>query len=77
MGKGTEFVFVEGHSQDGTYEVIKEKIASHSEWKCKLLRQAGKGKGDAVRLGFEKASGNLFIILDADMGKTSGDFTMF
>jgi len=77
MGKGTEFVFVEGHSQDGTYEVIKEKIASHSEWKCKLLRQAGKGKGDAVRLGFEKASGNLFMILDADMTVPPEDLRRF
>ncbi len=31
------------------------------------LRQAGKGKGDAVRLGFERARYDALIILDADL----------
>jgi len=31
------------------------------------FRQTGKGKGDAVRLGFAEASGELLMILDADL----------
>ena len=31
-----------------------------------LLRQTGKGKGDAVRLGFAHATGDILMILDAD-----------
>jgi hypothetical protein len=31
-----------------------------------LLRQDGKGKGDAVRKGFEEATGDILMILDAD-----------
>ena len=33
----------------------------------KLYRQTGAGKGDAVRLGFEKAAGDILMILDGDV----------
>jgi glycosyltransferase involved in cell wall biosynthesis len=33
----------------------------------RAFQQTGKGKGDAVRLGFSKASGDLLMILDADL----------
>ena len=67
MGAGTEIIFVEGGSSDGTYEVITAEIASHPELNCRLLRQSGCGKGDAVRTGFEVAAGEILMILDADM----------
>jgi ubiquinone/menaquinone biosynthesis C-methylase UbiE len=67
LGAGTELVFVEGGSSDGTYEVIEETIAAHPERDCKLLKQQGKGKGDAVRLGFANATGEILTILDADL----------
>jgi ubiquinone/menaquinone biosynthesis C-methylase UbiE len=67
MGRGTEIIFVEGHSTDDTYEVIKQTIAAHPERRCQLLQQTGKGKGDAVRLGFAHASGEILMILDADL----------
>ena len=67
MGAGTELIFVEGHSTDNTYAVIEETIADHPERRCKLLRQTGVEKGDAVRLGFSRASGDIFLILDADL----------
>jgi glycosyltransferase involved in cell wall biosynthesis len=37
------------------------------ELNCLAFRQSGVGKGDAVRTGFEKASGDILIILDADL----------
>jgi SAM-dependent methyltransferase len=67
MGQGTELVFVEGHSLDNTYEVIEKTIAEHPEFQCELLRQDGEGKGNAVRLGFERAKGDILMILDADL----------
>ncbi|MBV9325041.1 MAG: glycosyltransferase [Chloroflexi bacterium] len=67
MGRGTELVFIEGHSTDGTLETIQREIARHPHRCCRLLRQTGKGKGDAVRLGFEQASGDVLMILDADL----------
>ena len=67
MGAGTELVFVEGHSQDDTYSVIEHQIAAHPERQCQLHRQTGIGKGDAVRLGFDHATGDVVMIFDADL----------
>lgn len=67
MGAGTELIFVEGHSQDDTYEVINQTIGEYPSRRAFLYRQTGDGKGDAVRLGFEKAGGDILMILDADL----------
>jgi SAM-dependent methyltransferase len=68
MGAGTELIFVEGGSSDGTWEKIQEAVAAYrGPLKLRALQQTGKGKGDAVRLGFEKATGDLLMILDADL----------
>jgi ubiquinone/menaquinone biosynthesis C-methylase UbiE len=77
MGRGTELVFVEGHSKDDTYEVIERTIKAHPEWQCKLLRQTGIGKGNAVRLGFANASGEVLMILDADLTVPPEDLPRF
>jgi ubiquinone/menaquinone biosynthesis C-methylase UbiE len=77
MGSGTEFVFVEGHSRDDTFSVIEKEIASHPERKSQLHRQSGVGKGDAVRLGFTRANGDILMILDADMTVSPEDLTRF
>ena len=55
MGAGTELIFVEGHSTDDTWETIQREVA-RSGRPCKIFQQTGKGKGDAVRLGFAQAS---------------------
>ncbi|NTU66286.1 MAG: glycosyltransferase family 2 protein, partial [Chloroflexi bacterium] len=67
LGRETELVFVEGHSRDSTYAAIEQAIAAHPDWKCQLWRQTGVGKGDAVRLGFTQATGEILMILDADL----------
>ncbi len=77
MGLGTELVFVEGHSQDDTYTAIKQAITKHPERRCKLFRQPGKGKGDAVRLGFSEAGGDILMILDADLTVPPEDLPRF
>ncbi len=77
LGGGTEIVFVEGHSTDDTYAVIERCIAAHPERRCRLVRQQGKGKGDAVRLGFSVASGDILMILDADLTVAPEDLPRF
>jgi hypothetical protein len=69
MGAWTELVFVDGNSTDGTYEAVKEKIETHgSDWRrCTLLKQTGKGKGQAVRQGFDACKGDILMILDSDL----------
>lgn len=77
LGSTTELVFVEGHSSDNTYETIQDVIAKYPDRQCKLLRQPGRGKGDAVRLGFCEAAGDILMILDADMTVPPEDLTRF
>jgi glycosyltransferase involved in cell wall biosynthesis len=67
MGTGTELIFVEGHSRDDTWSQIQRTAAEHPHLSIKILRQTGKGKGDAVRAGFAAATGDILMILDADL----------
>lgn len=77
MGKGTELVFVEGGSSDDTYEVIEDAMRENPQRKTILLRQGGKGKGDAVRVGFAHAEGDVLMILDADLTVPPEDLPRF
>lgn len=62
-----EYIFIEGHSTDNTLEEIKRQIKLHPKINSSWFKQQGKGKGDAVRLGFSKAKGDILMILDADL----------
>lgn len=67
MGKSVEIIFVEGHSKDGTLEECERVIKKYSNKKVKVFVQEGEGKADAVRKGFSCASGDVLMILDADL----------
>jgi 2-polyprenyl-3-methyl-5-hydroxy-6-metoxy-1,4-benzoquinol methylase len=78
MGRATEVIFVEGGSSDGTYEKIEEVMRDYrGPLELKLYRQQGKGKGDAVRVGFKHATGDLLMILDADLTVPPEDLPKF
>jgi glycosyltransferase involved in cell wall biosynthesis len=77
LGGGTELIFVEGHSRDHTYETIERALTEYPERSGQLLRQTGKGKGDAVRLGFAHAKGDILMILDADLSVAPEDLVRF
>ncbi len=77
MGSGTEIVFVEGHSRDNTYETIEREMPLHPDTPSLLFRQPGIGKADAIRLGFEKATGDILMILDADLTVPPEDLPRF
>jgi len=77
MGGGTEIVFVEGNSTDDTWGAIERAIAANPQRKCMLLKQPGKGKGDAVRTGFDAATGDILMILDADITVPPEDLPRF
>lgn len=67
LGSQTEIIFVEGGSQDGTWEEIQRVIQKYPDRKISALKQSGKGKGNAVREGFSAAAGDVLLILDADL----------
>src|SRR5680860_99520 len=60
-------LFVEGHSSDGTLGEIHRVIADHPDLTIDVIQQTGRGKGDAVRAGFAAATGDVLMILDADL----------
>jgi hypothetical protein len=63
-----EVIFVEGGSSDGTWDEIERvKVAYGNLMQIRSYKQQGKGKCDAVRLGFANATGDLLTILDADL----------
>ena len=77
FGGDQEIIFVDGHSTDGTREAIRKVIADHPDKDIKLLIQDGHGKGDAVRMGFREAKGDMLMILDADLTVSPQDLPRF
>ena len=65
LGRGTELVFVDGSSTDGTVAAIERHL------------HANGGKGDAVRKGFAAATGDILFILDADLTVPPEDLPKF
>lgn len=78
LGAFTEIIFIEGHSSDNTLEEIKRAVEKYKDKrKVKYAVQPGKGKGDAVRLGFEMAEGDILAVYDADMTVPAQDLEKF
>lgn len=98
MGAGTELIFVDGESSDGTVEKIEEMIRKHKDMKdIRLIHQTAPvsavnlgdvsltppnkmlklGKGDAVRKGFDAATGDILMILDSDLTVPPEDLPKF
>lgn len=72
-----EIIFVEGGSSDGTWEEIERVRNAYPDVTIKAFKQPGKGKGDAVRKGFAEASGDVLMILDADLTVPPEDLPKF
>jgi glycosyltransferase involved in cell wall biosynthesis len=63
-----EIVFVEGNSTDSTWQVLQDVVPRYREmFPISVLKQNGRGKGDAVRAGFRAAKNDLLMILDGDL----------
>jgi SAM-dependent methyltransferase len=78
LGSGTELVFVDGNSDDGTVDKIKEVSAKYPGIPVKVIPQGGAfGKADAVRKGFDACSGDVLMILDADLTVVPADLPKF
>jgi glycosyltransferase involved in cell wall biosynthesis len=61
-----EIVIVDGHSVDDTAAVIRALCPQ-----ARVIAQSGRGKGDALLVGFTAATGDIIVAMDAD-GSTDG-----
>jgi glycosyltransferase involved in cell wall biosynthesis len=57
----SEVILVDGHSTDDTIEVALKLLPS-----IHIIRQVGKGKGDAMQLGLAACTGDIIVLLDGD-----------
>ena len=56
---GDEILVIDGHSRDRTREIAIEHGA-------RVLLDHGKGKGEALRMAFDEAAGDIIVFIDAD-----------
>jgi ubiquinone/menaquinone biosynthesis C-methylase UbiE len=78
MGRKTEIIFVEGGSKDGTLDEIKRVIKANKKKSIiSFCVQSGTGKANAVREGFARATGDILMILDADLTVAPEDLPKF
>jgi glycosyltransferase involved in cell wall biosynthesis len=59
----SEVILVDGHSTDDTIAVAQQLMPT-----IHVIKQVGKGKGkgDALRIGFATCTGDIIVMLDAD-----------
>lgn len=68
-----EIVMVDDYSTDGTREVLAEIESRHENVRV-FYQDRNRGKGCALRTGFEKAKGDYVIIQDADLEYDPEDY---
>lgn len=77
FGTKTEIIFVEGHSQDGTWDEILRQKEKNPGRDIVAIQQPGKGKADAVWAAFDIAKGDIVMILDGDLTVPPEDLLKF
>ena len=78
MGPDDELIIIEGNSTDNTWSKIQEVYNKNKKRiNIQIGQQEGRGKGDAVRKGFEMAQKDILMILDADLTVPPEDLPKF
>ncbi len=54
-----ELLVIDGHSHDGTCDIAQA-------CRARVIRDDGRGKGAAIRLGIQEAKGDILVFVDAD-----------
>ena len=67
-----EVILVDGNSVDGTVEVARRALPQ-----IRVVKQTGKGKGDAMCAGLRAATGDISVFIDADGSNTADEIHQF
>ena len=67
LGGHTEIIFCDDHSADGTADEVRRMQALHPDRDIRLVTGPGICKSKNVWTGFEAATGDVLMILDADL----------
>ena len=67
LGRSTEIIFCDDKSTDGTAEEVRRVQQLHPERDIKLYEGPGICKARNVHTGFDRAEGDILMILDADL----------
>ena len=67
LGRSTETIFCDDKSTDGTADEVRRMQALFPEHRIRLVEGPGICKSKNVWTGFEAATGDLLVILDADL----------
>ena len=65
-GYNTQIIVVDGYSNDGTEEIVKDENAD-------FVSESRIGYGRAIKTGIDHAKGNIVVIIDADDTYEAGD----
>jgi len=76
MGKGTEVIFVNDGSKDGTEKKLQMLSRKYPHVRV-VSYPVNKGKGQAVQEGFKVATGDILMIYDADLTVPATDLHQF
>lgn len=71
-----EIILVDGHSIDDTVTVV-EQLRTTTQSEIHIINQIGKGKGDALRVGFAASTGDIIVMLDADGSADPREIPLF
>ena len=67
-----EIIIVDDHSTDGTREILEQKLKNKVS--KIIFSPKNQGKGSAIKLGIEHATGDIILIQDADLEYDPNDY---
>lgn len=77
MGRGTEILFCDDKSTDGTAEAVRQAIRDNPGRDIRLVDGPGICKAQNVWTGFRAATGDVLMILDADLTVMPEELPLF
>ena len=68
----SEVILVDGNSTDDTIVVAQQLLPT-----IRIMKQTGKGKGNALKAGFAACTGDIIVMLDADGSANPNEIPRF